>query len=201
MLTEIKNMDYNTSRKKLNLPEYGRNIQQMVDHLSIVEDRDERNRLAKVLIGIMGNMNPHLRDINDFKHKLWDHLFIMSDFKLDIDSPYPIPNFETYTEKPRKVPYPTQPITYKHYGRSIELMIQKAIEMEEGQQKDALTQLIANHMKKAYLMWNNDSVSDEDIIRDLGVLSKGKLALAAGAKLTDSREVFKNKRKFIPRKK
>ncbi len=194
-------MDYNTSRKKLNLPEYGRNIQQMVDHLSIVEDRDERNRLAKVLIGIMGNMNPHLRDINDFKHKLWDHLFIMSDFKLDIDSPYPIPNFETYTEKPRKVPYPTQPITYKHYGRSIELMIQKAIEMEEGQQKDALTQLIANHMKKAYLMWNNDSVSDEDIIRDLGVLSKGKLALAAGAKLTDSREVFKNKRKFIPRKK
>ena len=194
-------MDYNTSRKKLNLPEYGRNIQQMVDHLSIVEDRDERNRLAKVLIGIMGNMNPHLRDINDFKHKLWDHLFIMSDFKLDIDSPYPIPNFETYTEKPRKVPYPTQPITYKHYGRSIELMIQKAIEREEGQQKDALTQLIANHMKKAYLMWNNDSVSDEDIIRDLGVLSKGKLALAAGAKLTDSREVFKNKRKFIPRKK
>ena len=194
-------MDYNTSRKKLNLPEYGRNIQQMVDHLSIVEDRDERNRLAKVLIGIMGNMNPHLRDINDFKHKLWDHLFIMSDFKLDIDSPYPIPNFETYTEKPRKVPYPTQPITYKHYGRSIELMIQKAIEMEEGQQKDALTQLIANHMKKAYLMWNKDSVSDEDILRDLGVLSKGKLALAAGAKLTDSREVFKNKRKFIPRKK
>jgi len=201
MLTEIKNMDYNTSRKKLNLPEYGRNIQQMVDHLSTVEDRDERNRLAKVLIGIMGNMNPHLRDINDFKHKLWDHLFIMSDFKLDIDSPYPIPNFETYTEKPRKVPYPTQPITYKHYGRSIELMIQKAIEMEEGQQKDALTQLIANHMKKAYLMWNKDSVSDEDILRDLGVLSKGKLALAAGAKLTDSREVFKNKRKFIPRKK
>lgn len=194
-------MDYNTSRKKLNLPEYGRNIQQMVDHLSTVDDRDERNRLAKVLIGIMGNMNPHLRDINDFKHKLWDHIFIMSDFKLDIDSPYPIPSQETYEEKPKTVPYPTQPITYKHYGRSIEMMIQKAIEMEVGQQKDALTQLIANHMKKAYLMWNNDSVSDEDIIRDLGVLSKGKLVLAPGTKLSDSREAFKNKRKFIPRKK
>ncbi len=164
-------MDYNTSRKKLNLPEYGRNIHQMVDHLSTVEDRDERNRLARVLIGIMGNMNPHLRDVNDFKHKLWDHLFIMSDFKIDIDSPYPIPNLETYQEKPKTVPYPTQPITFKHYGRSIELMIQKAIEMEEGQQKEALTQLIANHMKKAYLMWNKDSVSDDDVIKDFARLS------------------------------
>lgn len=194
-------MDYNTSRKKLNLPEYGRNIQQMVDHLSTVEDRDERNRLAKVLIGIMGNMNPHLRDINDFKHKLWDHLFIMSDFKLDIDSPYPIPNLETYMEKPKTVPYPSKPITLKHYGRSIEMMIQKAIEMEEGQQKDALTQLIANHMKKSYLMWNKDSVADEDIIKDLAKLSSGKLTIAAGTRLSDSREAFKNKRKFIPRKK
>jgi hypothetical protein len=198
---EILDMDYNTSRKKLNLPEYGRNIQQMVDHLSTVEDRDERNRLARVLIGIMGNMNPHLRDVNDFKHKLWDHLFIMSDFKIDIDSPYPIPNLETYQEKPKTVPYPTQPITFKHYGRSIELMIQKAIEMEEGPQKEALTHLIANHMKKAYLMWNKDSVSDEDILKDLVRLSKGKLSLAEGTKLTDSREVFKSKRKFVPRKK
>ncbi len=194
-------MDYNTSRKKLNLPEYGRNIHQMVDHLSTVEDRDERNRLARVLIGIMGNMNPHLRDVNDFKHKLWDHLFIMSDFKIDIDSPYPIPNLETYQEKPKTVPYPTQPITFKHYGRSIELMIQKAIEMEEGQQKEALTQLIANHMKKAYLMWNKDSVSDDDVIKDLARLSGGKLTLAIGTRLSDSREVFKNKRKFVPRKK
>jgi hypothetical protein len=194
-------MDYNTSRKKLNLPEYGRNIHQMVDHLSTIEDRDERNRLARVLIGIMGNMNPHLRDVNDFKHKLWDHLFIMSDFKIDIDSPYPIPNLETYQEKPKTVPYPTQPITFKHYGRSIELMIQKAIEMEEGQQKEALTQLIANHMKKAYLMWNKDSVSDDDVIKDLARLSGGKLTLAIGTRLSDSREVFKNKRKFVPRKK
>jgi len=194
-------MDYNTSRKKLNLPEYGRNIQQMVDHLSTVEDREERNRLAKVLIGIMGNMNPHLRDINDFKHKLWDHLFIMSDFKLDIDSPYPIPQLETYQEKPKKVPYPSQPITLKHYGRSIEMMIQKAIEMEDGEKKEALTQMIANHMKKSYLMWNKDSVSDEDVIADMVRLSDNKLSLTPGTKLSDSREAFKNKRKFIPRKK
>ena len=194
-------MDYNTSRKKLNLPEYGRNIQQMVDHLSTVEDRDERNRLARVLIGIMGNMNPHLRDINDFKHKLWDHIFIMSDFKLDIDSPYPIPQLETYQEKPKTVPYPSKPITLKHYGRSIELMIQKAIEMEDGPQKEALTQMIANHMKKSYLMWNKDSVSDEDVINDMVRLSDNKLSLTPGTKLSDSRDAFKNKRKFIPRKK
>ncbi|HNV53415.1 MAG TPA: DUF4290 domain-containing protein, partial [Tenuifilaceae bacterium] len=155
-------MDYNTQRKKLVLPEYGRHIQQMVDYIAGIEDRDERNRLAKALIGIMGNLNPHLRDINDFKHKLWDHLFIMSDFKLDIDSPYPIPSLEEYMEKPQQIPYPNNPIKYKHYGRVIELMIEKAIEMEEGQEKDALKQLIANQMKKANIAWNKDSVIDED---------------------------------------
>ncbi|HPV57222.1 MAG TPA: DUF4290 domain-containing protein, partial [Tenuifilaceae bacterium] len=149
-------MDYNTQRKKLVLPEYGRHIQQMVDYIAGIEDRDERNRLAKALIGIMGNLNPHLRDINDFKHKLWDHLFIMSDFKLDIDSPYPIPSLEEYMEKPQQIPYPNNPIKYKHYGRVIELMIEKAIEMEEGQEKDALKQLIANQMKKANIAWNKD---------------------------------------------
>lgn len=128
-------MDYNTQRKKLALPEYGRHIQQMVDYITGIEDGDERNRLAKALIGVMGNLNPHLRDINDFKHKLWDHLFIMSDFKLDIDSPYPIPSKEEYQEKPKQIPYPKNPIKYKHYGRVIELMIEKAIEMEEGTEK------------------------------------------------------------------
>lgn len=194
-------MDYNTKRKKLNLPEYGRNIQQMVDYITAQPDRDERNRLAKSIIGIMGNLNPHLRDVNDFKHKLWDHLFIMSDFKIDIDSPYPIPNYETYQEKPRRIPYPANPVKLKHYGRSIELMIQKAVEMEEGPQKDALKQLIANHMKKSYLMWNKDSVSDEDVLRDMSELSGGQLTMAPGSRLSDSREVLKSKRKFQPRKK
>jgi hypothetical protein len=194
-------MDYNTKRKKLNLPEYGRNIQQMVDYITAQPDRDERNRLAKSIIGIMGNLNPHLRDVNDFKHKLWDHLFIMSDFKIDIDSPYPIPNYETYQEKPRRIPYPANPIKLKHYGRAIELMIQKAVEMEDGPQKDALKQLIANHMKKSYLMWNKDSVSDEDVLRDMSELSGGQLTMAPGSRLSDSREVLKSKKKFQPRKK
>ncbi|KAB2868932.1 MAG: DUF4290 domain-containing protein [Bacteroidales bacterium] len=186
-------MDYNTQRKKLSLPEYGRHIQQMVDHIAGIEDRDERNRLARSLIGIMGNLNPHLRDINDFKHKLWDHLFIMSDFKLDIDSPYPIPSVEQYQEKPKQIPYPNNPIKYKHYGRVIELIIEKAIAMEEGPEKEALKQMIANQMKKANIAWNKDSVLDEDIFRDMKTLSDGALTMAPGLKLVESRD-FKNKR-------
>lgn len=185
-------MDYNTQRKKLALPEYGRHIQQMVDYIASVEDRDERNRLAKSLIAIMGNLNPHLRDINDFKHKLWDHLFIMSDFKLDIDSPYPIPSVEQYNEKPRRVPYPGNPIKFKHYGRIIEMMIEKAVAMEEGPEKDSLKQLIANQMKKANITWNKESVSDDDIFRDMQTLSNGMLVMAPGSKLVDNKE-FKNK--------
>ncbi|HNT42579.1 MAG TPA: DUF4290 domain-containing protein [Tenuifilaceae bacterium] len=185
-------MDYNTQRKKLALPEYGRHIQQMVDYIASVEDRDERNRLAKSLVAIMGNLNPHLRDINDFKHKLWDHLFIMSDFKLDIDSPYPIPSVEQYNEKPRRVPYPGNPIKFKHYGRIIEMMIEKAVAMEEGPEKDSLKQLIANQMKKANITWNKESVSDDDIFRDMQTLSNGMLVMAPGSKLVDNKE-FKNK--------
>jgi len=164
----------------------------MVDYIASVEDRDERNRLAKSLVAIMGNLNPHLRDINDFKHKLWDHLFIMSDFKLDIDSPYPIPSVEQYNEKPRRVPYPGNPIKFKHYGRIIEMMIEKAVAMEEGPEKDSLKQLIANQMKKANITWNKESVSDDDIFRDMQTLSNGMLVMAPGSKLVDNKE-FKNK--------
>lgn len=196
-------MDYNTQRKHLVLPEYGRHIQQMVDQLLEVEDREERNKTAKAIIAVMGNMNPHLRDINDFKHKLWDHLHIMANFNLDIDSPYPKPEASVIYEKPKQVPYPSHPIKYKHYGRSISLMIEQAIEMEEGELKDALTSLIANHMKKSYLIWNKDSVSDEDIIRDMAELSNGKLTLAADFKFNQVKESvpYKPRKKFQPRKK
>ncbi len=182
-------MDYNTQRKKLRLPEYGRHIQQMVDHIASIEDRDERNRLAKSLIAIMGNLNLQLRAVNDFRHKLWDHLFIMSDFKLDIDSPYPRPEVEKYYEKPRNVPYPSHPVKFKHYGRIIELMIEKAIAMDEGPEKEAFKQLIANQMKKANITWNKESVTDEDIFRDMQTLSNGRLVMAPGSKLIDKREV------------
>ena len=122
--------DYNTSRKKLVMPEYGRNIQKMVNHILTIEDREERNKAAQTVISVMGNLNPHLRDINDFKHKLWDHLAIISDFKLDIDSPYSMPEKAVLVEKPKQIPYHMHSIKYKHYGHSIVLMIEKAVEME-----------------------------------------------------------------------
>jgi hypothetical protein len=193
--------DYNTKRNRLVLPEYGRNIQRMVEYIMNVEDRDERNRLAKAIIAIMGNMNPHLRDISDFKHKLWDHLAIMSNFQIDIDSPYETPTSKILTEKPRRIFKQTKGIKYKHYGQIIELMIEEAIRMPEGKEKEELTKIIANHMKKSYLTWNRDVVDDEVILKDLAKLSGGKLQVAEGTKLNDSREMFKNKRKRMQKKK
>lgn len=185
--------DYNTSRSKLILPEYGRNIQKMVEHILTIEDREERNRLAQAVIIIMGNMNPHLRDINDFKHKLWDHIAIMSDFKLDIDYPYAIPQPEEFAEKPKPVHYNNNEIRYRHYGSIVESLIHEAVKLPEGEDKDTLTRLIANHMKKSYLNWNRDSVTDEIILNDLYELSGKKLSVKEGIKLTDQKDFQKGK--------
>lgn len=163
-------MDYNTQRKKLPLPEYGRNIQKMVDYLFTVEDRDKRNKSAQVVIDVMGNLYPYLRDVAEFKHKLWDHLAIMSDFKLDIDYPYNPPTPDILTEKPNRVPYPQNNITYKHYGFTMELMIDKISELQ-GEEREILIEQVANHMKKSYLSWNKDAVEDEKIFMDLYELS------------------------------
>ena len=197
--------DYNTSREKMIIPEYGRNVHKMVNHISTIEDREERNKAARTIISIMGNMNPHLRDINDFKHKLWDHLALMSEFKLDIDFPYEPPQPSTFTEKPKPVPYNNYPIRYKHYGKILEQMIKTASEMEEGEKKEALIHLIANHMKKSYLTWNRNQVTDEIIYNDLKELSGGKINRSADVKLSESRDILsrtkkkKTPRKFIPR--
>lgn len=185
--------DYNTSRPKLILPEYGRNIQKMVDYVLTISDRDERNRLAQAVIIIMGNMNPHLRDINDFKHKLWDHLAIMSNFKLDIDYPYEIPQPEEFAEKPRRVKYNNTEIRYRHYGSIVENLIREAVKLPEGEDKDTLTRLIANHMKKSYLAWNRDSVTDEIILADLYELSGRRLIIKEGLKLSDQKDFQKGK--------
>lgn len=190
------NYDYNTQRNRLVLPEYGRNIQKMVEHIMSVEDRDERNRLAKAIIVIMGNMNPHLRDIADFKHKLWDHLAIMSNFELDIDSPYETPTISILTEKPKRVPYNSNGVRFKHYGRIIQLMINEAVKMPEGKEREELIRIIANHMKKSYLTWNKDVVDDEIIFKDLRELSKGEIQISEGIRLNDSREMFKKKKKI-----
>jgi len=196
-------MEYNTSRKKLVLPEYGRNIQRMVDLTKAETDKEKRNAMAQAIIAIMGNMNPHLRDIVDFKHKLWDHLAIMADFELDIDSPYPEPEIETLQEKPEIVPYKKNDTKFKHYGKTIEKMVDVAVEMEEGEMKEILIQLVANHMKKSYLTWNKEAVEDQQIFKDLKIISKGKIDLNIDkTTLTETREILaKNKRRRVQRKK
>ena len=188
--------DYNTRRDKLILPEYGRNIQKMVDHIMTIEDREERNKAARTIIGVMGNLNPHLRDIADFKHKLWDHLTVISDFKMDIDSPYETPSKEILSEKPKRVPYPHKKIRFKHYGHSIVLMIEKAVEMEDGEEKQELVRMIAYHMKKSYLTWNREAVDDREILEDLVTLSGNKLELSSDLELPETHEILaKNVRK------
>ncbi|KOH45613.1 DUF4290 domain-containing protein [Sunxiuqinia dokdonensis] len=182
-------MDYNSNRKKLPLPEYGRNIQNMVDHIMTIEDREERNLAAQTIIDIMGNLYPYLRDINDFKHKLWDHLAIMAGFNLDIDYPYDPPKPETFQEPPKKVPYSSNHIKLRYYGKTIEEMVEKAAEYESGEEKEVLIKLLANHMKKSYLTWNKDAVDDEKIYKDLELLSKGRIK-REGLELAETRDIL-----------
>ena len=182
--------DYNTQRKKMTLPEYGRNVQKMVDHIKTIDDREERSRAAKTIIQVMGNLNTHLRDIGDFKHKLWDHLAIIADFELDIDSPYPFPEIQKFNAKPNEIPYMQGEIRFLHYGRIIELMINAAIDFEEGEEKEYLTTLIVNQMKKSYITWNRSQVADEVIINDLKLLSRGKLEVTDGVKILETKELM-----------
>lgn len=176
------------------LPEYGRNLQNMVDHILTIEDREERNRAAKTVIDIMGNMYPYLRDINDFKHKLWDHLAIMADFQLDIDYPYDPPKRETFNEPPKRIPYETGRIKLRHYGKIIEQLIDKAAMYETGEEKELLIKLLANHMKKSYLVWNKDSVDDEKIYEDLEILSRGHIK-RSDLGLTETKDILSRTRK------
>jgi hypothetical protein len=188
-------MEYNTLRKKLQLPEYGRHIQKMVDFIKEIENREERQRAAKAVIGIMGNMFPHLRDVPDFKHKLWVHLAVMANFELDIDYPYEIPSIEKIREHPKKLAYNTKPIRYMHYGRILEDMITKAATFPEGEDKEMLTQIIANHMKKTYLLWNRESVDNDVILKNLNELSRGKLTLSDTQKLNETKDILQRSKK------
>ena len=187
--------DYNTQRKRMALPEYGRNVQKMVDHIKTIGDRNERNRAARTIIQIMGNLNPHLRDEGDFKHKLWDHLALIANFDLDIDSPYPIPEPTKFVEKPRQVPYQQGNIKFLHYGRIVELMIDAASKLKDGDEKEYLTTLIVNQMKKSYVTWNRSQVADEVIINDLNYLSKGKLKITEGVKILEIKELLPQTKK------
>ena len=176
-------LEYNTQREKLIISEYGRHIQKMVDYAAKLENKLERQKMAEGIIDLMGELNPHLRDVDDFKHKLWDHLFIMSDFKLDVNSPYEKPELEKLFEKPEPLPYPNNKIRFNHYGKVIEMMIEQVSEMEKGDLKDKLTLAIANQMKKSYVNWNRDSVEDQLIFKQLEQISNGKLLLAKDTEL------------------
>lgn len=170
-------LTYNTQLKKLILPEYGRNIQQMVDYCVTIPDKEERTVCANSIIASMGNLFPQLRDVEDFRHKLWDHLAIMSDFKLDIDYPCEVIKPESLESRPDAIPYKLTPIRFRHYGKYIELLITKAVAMEDGEEKDALVDLIANHMKKQLLMVNPDGVNDARVFKDLAMYSHGNIRL------------------------
>lgn len=173
----VYHLEYNAERPHLIIPEYGRHLQKLIDQATIIEDRETRNKAAKYIIQVMGSLNPHLRDVLDFQHKLWDQIFIMSDFKLDVDSPYPIPTRDVIHLKPERLAYPQKNPKYRFYGNNIKYMIDVANSWEEGEMKSALVKVIANHMKKSYLSWNKDTVTDTVIFEHLYELSGGKLNL------------------------
>lgn len=183
-------MDYNTQRAQLKLPEYGRTIQQMIDFCCTIEDRDERTKAAHSLIAIMGNMNPHLRDVADFKHKLWDHLAIMSDFKLDIEWPYPLPDMELLSEKPEKLPYSDNRFKFRHYGKFIEGILKRINEIEDADKKNALIEMMANHMKRSYMSWKKETITDDIIFKELEIITRGEVQVPENLKLGDFREIL-----------
>ena len=176
------------------MPEYGRNIQNMVNHLLTIEDREKRNRAAQTIVDVMGNLYPYLRDVPEFKHKLWDHLAIMTDFKLDIDYPYELPSPAILHEKPTKVPYNQHDLKYRHYGLVITKMIAAIPDMEEDKKK-ILIQQVGNQMKKLYMAWNKDSVDDSKIFKDMEELSGYKFKVPDDIKLMDPKQLTGKKKK------
>jgi len=187
-------LEYNSERTHLIIPEYGRHIQKLVNHCMALPTKEERNKMAKAIIEVMGNLQPHLRDVPDFKHKLWDQLFIMAEFKLDVELPYPLPTKEHFEEKPDALAYPKSASKYRFYGNNIQIMIDTANSWEAGDLKDALTYTIANHMKKCYLNWNKDTVDDEVIFNHLFELSDGKIDLRNKDEVVSDSSVLIRKR-------
>lgn len=185
-------MDYNTNREKLELPEYGRNVQEMVSIIKETADRDKRNQLAKSTVQLMGNMNPQLREVADYKHKLWDHLAVISKFDLDIDSPYPMPTKAEIHQKPSKMKYSNpDEIRFKHYGKILEDMVRKATQYPDGEEKDALIEIVANQMKKSFLTWNRETVDDDVIFHDILAIACNHLKIPEGLKLKETRELLR----------
>ncbi len=189
-------LEYNSERPHLIIPEYGRHIQKLVDHCISLSSKEEQNKMALAIVDVMGNLQPHLRDVPDFKHKLWDQLHIMSDFRLDVDSPYEKPSKEELQEKPERLAYPRAASKYRFYGNNIQIMIDTALTWEEGEMKEALIFSIANHMKKCFLNWNKDTVEDDVIFEHLFELSGGKIDLRNSEEVTlsETRSLMRNRK-------
>lgn len=168
-------MEYNTTRNHLTMKEYGRHIQKMVEHVLTIEDDERRQRNAQVLIELMGFLNPHLKNVEDFRHKLWDHLFYISDFKLEVESPYPIPQKETYKAKPEPLPYPKRHPRFSHLGKNLEMVIDKALKEDNPEKRQGFANAIAYYMKLAYNNWHKDTVHDDAIQSELTNITQGQL--------------------------
>ena len=198
-------MEYNSQREKMVIPEYGRNVQKMIEYTKTIEDKEKRSKSAEVIVRVMMGMNPQIKGEQDYMQTLWDHLFIISGFDLDVDSPFPMPEKEALQRKPEKVEYSDKKFRIKNYGKYIEKIIDKTIEMEDGEEKEALILTIANHLKKSYLNWNRDSVNDETIFKHLEELSQGKLSLTDTQNLSATSEILARnktkKKKFVPKNK
>ena len=192
-------MEYNTQKSKLIIAEYGRNLQQMAQDCAKIEDRELRTRTAEFIVNVMAQMNPKVKESGDYRQKLWDHLHIMADFKLDVDSPYPAPTQEVLHFARKPIKYQQSNIRYRHYGKNIELMIDKAVTFDDGPEKEELIKTIANHLKKSYLNWNRNSVDDDVILKNLAELSSNRLQLAEDHKLSHTNEILarNKKKKFI----
>jgi hypothetical protein len=192
-------MDYNTQRSLMTIAEYGRHLHRMIQDCVLIEDREKRTRTAEFIVNVMAQMNPKVKESGDYRQKLWDHIFIISDFKLDVDAPYPPPSQEVLHARPRQFKNQQSPIRYRHYGKYIEQIIEKASQYPEGPEKEALIKTIANHLKKSYLNWNKNTVDDDVILGNLAELSKSRLKLADEIKLSHTSEILarNKKKKFV----
>lgn len=191
---------YNTQREKLILPEYGRYIQDMVNYLKTVESPETRNRLAKVVITAMANFTPGMRDNPEFKNKLWNHLAHMADYELDIDYPCPVTKKEDFLKRPNKLPYPKNNVKLKHYGGIAYGLIQKFSEMPDSESKSILLEMLANHMKKLYLVWNKEAVSDEQIFADINEMAGNTALIDSTVRLNETRDILLRNQKPKPQK-
>lgn len=186
----IENLEYNTQRGTMLIAEYGRNVQKMVEMTIKIEDREKRTMAAQNIVNVMALLNPQVREVADFKNKLWDHLFIISDFRLDVDSPYPIPEKTAIKARPKPLKYPMSEIRYKYYGKVMEGMIRHIANMEDSPEKVQITQNLANFMKMSYLTWNKDTVDDSTIFNHLGEISKGSIKVDDTIKLNHTAEIL-----------